>query len=133
MSKRIRQTNGFMLAELIVAMSLFALLLAGLTVSVGGFSAFNRHQWARQQCIAAAMAQLDSVAATGAPIDSDECKRLWPRVTVSLERTAGEGQWAGLERIDVKASAQAGPRHVIVELSRYITPAVQPAEEEGSL
>ena len=56
MSEKTRQTNGFMLAELIVAMSLFALLLAGLTVSVGGFSAFNRHQWARQQCIAAAVA-----------------------------------------------------------------------------
>lgn len=133
MSKRIRPTNGFMLAELIVAMSLFALLLAGLTVSVGGFSAFNRHQWARQQCIAAAMAQLDSVAATGAPIDPDDCQRLWPRVTVSLERTPGEGQWAGLERIDVKAGTQAGPRQVVVELSRYVAPAVQPAEEEGSL
>jgi len=131
-SKRIRQTNGFMLAELIVAMSLFALLLAGLTVSVGGFGAFNRHQWARQQCIAAAMAQLDSVAATGAPIDADECKRLWPRVTVSLERAPGEGQWAGLERIDVKAGAQAGSRHVVVELSRYVAPAGQPAQEEGS-
>jgi type II secretory pathway pseudopilin PulG len=121
-----------MLAELIVAMSLFALLLAGLTVSVGGFGAFNRHQWARQQCIAAAMAQLDSVAATGAPIDTDKCKRLWPRVTVSLERTPGEGQWAGLERIDVKAGAQAGPRQVVVKLSRYVAPAVQHVEEEGS-
>ncbi len=130
MSKRIRQTNGFMLAELIVAMSLFALLLAGLTVSVGGFSAFNRHQWARQQCIAAAMAQLDSITATGAPIDPDECQRLWPRVTVSLERVPGDGQWAGLERIDVKASAQAGPREVVVMLARYVTP---PAQPEGSL
>lgn len=133
MSERTRQTTGFMLAELIVAMSLFALLLAGLTVSVGGFSAFNRHQWARQQCIAAAMAQLDSVAATGTPIDPDDCQRLWPRVTVSLERTPGEGQWVGLERIDVKAGAQAGPRQVVVELSRYVAPAVQPAEGEGSL
>jgi hypothetical protein len=109
------------------------MLLAGLGVSVGGFGAFNRYQWTRQQCIAAAIAQLDSVTATGAPMQSEDCKRLWPRVTVSLDRMPGEGQWAGLERIGVKASAQAGPRKVVVELTRYVTPGAQPIGQEGSL
>lgn len=133
MSERIRRRRGFLLADLIVSIALFGVLLAGLAVSVNGFGAFNRYQWARQQCIAAAMAQLDSVTATGAPIDSDECERLWPRVTVSLERTPGVEQWAGLERIDVEASAQVGSRRVVVETARYVTPAAQPIQEEGSL
>jgi type II secretory pathway pseudopilin PulG len=127
-----RRTSGFLLADLIVGITLFAALLAALTMSVGGFGAFNRYQWTRQQCIAAGVAQLDSMTATGAPIEADECKRLWPRVSVSLERTSGVGQWTGLERIGVKASAQAGPRQVVVELARYVTPAAQPAAGEGS-
>jgi len=132
-SARRRKPGGFLLADLIVGSSLFAMLLAGLGVSVGGFGAFNRYQWTRQQCIAAAIAQLDSVTATGAPMQSEDCKRLWPRVTVSLDRMPGEGQWAGLERIGVKASAQAGPRKVVVELTRYVPPGAPPIGQEGSL
>lgn len=133
MSGKMRKTGGFLLADLIVGIALFGVLLAGLGVSVGGFGAFNRYQWTRQQCVAAAIAQLDSVTATGAPIDSDECRRLWPRVAVSLERTPGERQWAGLERIDVKASAQAGHKKVVIEMARYVTPRTQPVGREGSL
>jgi len=130
---KMRKPGGFLLADLIVGISLFAMLLAGLGISVAGFSGFNRYQWTRQQCTAAAIAQLDSLTATGAPIDSEDAGRLWPRVTVSLDRTPGEGPWAGLERINVKASAQAGSRKVTVELARYVTPAVQPVKQEGSL
>ena len=129
MSGKTRESGGFLLADLIVGIALFGVLLTGLGVSVAGFSGFNRYQWTRQQCTAAAIAQLESMTATGAPIDSEDAGRLWPRVTVSLDRTPGEGQWAGLERINVKASAQAGPRTVTVELARYVTP----ARQEGSL
>jgi type II secretory pathway pseudopilin PulG len=132
-SGAMRKSGGFLLADLIVGITLFGVLLAGLAVSLHGFGSFNRYQWTRQLCIAAASAQLDSMTATGEPIVPDECERLWPRVTVSMETTPGEGQWAGLKRVDVKASAQAGPRQVVVELERYIGPPAEATPEEGSL
>ena len=120
------------MADLIVGITLFGVLIAGLAVSVHGFGAFNRYQWTRQQCIAAAVAQLDSIAARGAPIEPNECERLWPHVSLSVERTPGEGQWVGLERIRVEASAPAGARQVAVELARYVGSPAQAASGEGS-
>ncbi len=133
MSSRMRKSSGFLMADLIVGITLFGVLMAGLAVSVHGFGAFNRYQWTRQQCIAAAAAQLDSIAARGISIEPNECERLWPRVTLSVERTPGEGEWAGLERIKIKASAPAGARQVVVELARYVGSANEAASEEESL
>lgn len=132
-SSRTRKPRGFLVADLIVGITLFGVLMAGLAVSVYGFGAFNRYQWTRQQCIAAAAAQLDSMAARGIPIEPDECERLWPRVTLSVERAPGEDQWAGLERIGAKASAAAGARQVVVELIRYVESPAQAGSGEGSL
>ena len=128
MAERMRRTNAFMMTELIVALSLIGLIFAGLAMSMHGFGAFNRYQWARQQCIAAAQAQLDSLAARGAPIDPQTSQRLWPTVDVTLQRTPGAGQWQGLELCQVDATAQAGPREVRVQLARYLQPMPQAPE-----
>jgi type II secretory pathway pseudopilin PulG len=120
-----------MMTELIVALSLLGLIFAGLAMSMHGFGAFNRYQWARQQCIAAAQAQLDSLAARGTPIDAQTSQRLWPAVDLTLQRTPGTGQWQGLELCQVSATAQAGPKRVRVELARYMQP-TPPTPEGGS-
>jgi len=128
-----RKPTAFMMTELIVALSLLGLIFAGLALSMQGFGAFNRHQWARQQCIAAAQAQLDSLSTRGTQIETQACQRLWPTVTMTVQRTPGAGQWDGLELARVTATSQAGPRQVRVDLARYLQPGPQRAEGGPSL
>ncbi len=117
--KKMRR-HGLLTAELLVATALLGLIITGLAVSMNGFSMFNGYQWTRQRCTAAAQAQLDSITATGAPIDEQELKRLWPKVEVVVETTPGEAPWDGLELVQVTATAQAGARGVAIHLARYI-------------
>jgi type II secretory pathway pseudopilin PulG len=122
-----------MMTELIVALSLLGLIFAGLALSMQGFGAFNRHQWARQQCIAAAQAQLDSLTTRGLLIETQTCQRLWPTVNMTVQRAPGIGQWDGLELARVTATSQAGPRQVRVDLARYLQPSSRQVERGSSL
>ena len=97
MTAKMRKPGGFLLADLIVGISLFAMLLAGLGISVAGFSGFNRYQWTRQQCTAAAIAQLDSLTA-----DNDHVGLVIPEAGAGESHTARSrielnGSAAGLE------------------------------------
>jgi len=120
MAENRTRCGGFLWAELVVAMALLGVVLAGLTVSMNGFALVNDCQWARQRCTAAAQAQIDSLIATGRQIERPEIQRLWPRVEVRVDRSPGAGPWDGLELLQVTASAQAGPRKVAVHLARYL-------------
>lgn len=123
MLRQQKTTHGFVAAEVIVSMSLLGLLVIGMAVSMHGFSMFNRLQWARQRCIAAAQAQLDSLAITGQSLSEQDVERLWPKVSLTTDRSQGSGQWAGLELLAVTAAAQAGPREVTIRMTRYVEPA----------
>lgn len=118
-AERTRQ-DGFVLAELAVSTALLGLVIAGLAVSMQGFSMFNQYQWTRQRCVAAAEAQLDSLAATGKPIGEGELKRLWPEVDVVMDRTAGVAPWEGLQLVRITATGTTGARKAAVRLERYI-------------
>jgi type II secretory pathway pseudopilin PulG len=120
MSGKNERYGGFLLTELIVALSVLGMLLAGLAMSLHGFAKFNRYQLVRQQCIAAAQAELDSIAATGRPIPDEDFSRLWPRLTVSVKETPGAGQWQGTQRVEVTASGKNFRKEVSIQLSRYI-------------
>jgi type II secretory pathway pseudopilin PulG len=122
--KSLRQ-KGFILADFLVSAGLLGLIITLLAVALGGFSKFNQCQWARQRCLAAAMAQLDSITATGSPVGAQELERLWPQVTLSVDRSPASGPWAGLELIQVTASAGQAK----VRLVRYLRP--QPAVAKG--
>jgi len=119
-SHRPEGCRGFLMAELIVAFTLLSVIVIGLAVSIHGFGMFNRYEWARQRCLAAAQSQLDSVATRRVPIDPETCARLWPGVTIAVEQRPGAGQWAGLQSIEVTATAQAGPRKATVQVARYV-------------
>ncbi|MBN2133785.1 MAG: type II secretion system protein [Sedimentisphaerales bacterium] len=119
-----------MMTEVIVATAILGIIIVGLTASMSAFSSFNDYQWARQRCIAAAQAQLDSITATGRPVEPQELTRLWGTVEVSVSREPGAAQWEGLELIRVTAAGQAGPRPVTVHLARYIRPNVAVAKGE---
>lgn len=120
MSGKNNKYRGFLLTEMIVAIGLLGLLLVGLALSLHGFAKFNRYQLVRQRCIAAAQAEIDSIAATGEPIPDEDFKRLWPRLSVSVKRSPGAGPWRGMERIEVTANGKSFRKEVKIQLSRYM-------------
>jgi hypothetical protein len=83
------------------------------------FRDVNQYQLTRQQCIAAAQAQLDCIAVTGWPIIEEDLRRLWPEVNIITEQSDGKDQWQGLALVKVKATAKTGRKSVTVELARY--------------
>jgi len=112
--------SGAILIEIITAMFLLGLMLAMLAVSLNGYGSFNDYLLTRQRCTAAAEAQLDSIAATGAIINDQTMKRLWPNVRTSIKKSDGAGQWKGLELVIVSAEAKSRRKNVSIILSRYI-------------
>ena len=129
LSKNIKN-SGFFLTEIIVASAIIGMLLVGLAMSMYGFAKFNRYQLVRQQCIAAIQATLDSISTTGKPIPDEDFKRLWPKLEVNIERSAGTGQWQGLSLVEVTANGMSYSKEVKVTLARYILENKTPAEEE---
>ena len=128
MSTTNNKYRGFLLTEVIVAMSLLGLLLAGMALSLHGLAKFNRYQLIRQRCIAAAQAQLDSIVTTGKSIGDEDVERLWPGLSLSVKRSPGTEQWQGLERLEVTASGKSFRKEVKIRLSRYIQAAQSAAE-----
>jgi len=121
MSKNIRH-NGFLMTELMVALTVLIVILACMALSLRAFSKINNYQLTRQQCISAAQAQLDCIAVTGSPIDNEIIKRLWPKVNIQIEQSDGKYQWEGLKLVKVKATANADRKAVSVELAGYLAP-----------
>ena len=89
--KNIRH-GGFLLAEMTVSLTILAMLLASVAFSLNGIAKFNSYQLVRQQCVAAAQAELDSLSATGKSIPDEDVRRIWPRINVSIEKSAGLGK-----------------------------------------
>jgi len=123
MSHKKRRYGGFLFVEMTVAFTVIAMLLAGVAFSLNGIAKFNHYQLIRQQCIAAAQAELDSFTATGEPIKDEDFNRVWPQLKVSIEKTAGQGQWQAAQLVKVTTSGKYLRKQVIIELSRYISQA----------
>ena len=114
-----KKYGGFTLIEIMVSVAVLGLVLGGLALSLHGFAKFNRIQWMRQHCIAAAQAQLDSIAVTGEAIRDEDFKRLWPNLSFSIKESAGAGQWEGMKLIEITASGKSFSKEVKVQLCRY--------------
>lgn len=112
--------GGWMTVELIVCIALFAMLLAGLGTVAATSRKLGDVQLMRQQCAAAASAQLDSMTATGAALDASDTARLWPDVELSIDHKPGTGQWGGLTLVQVTARGKAGGQTIEVIQSRYV-------------
>ena len=125
-----RRNSGFLLTEMVVSAMILGLITAALALSLYTFSRFNHYQLITQHCIAAAEAQLDSITATGKPIPDEDFERLWPKLTISVERSAGTGQWEGMNLAKVTAIGQSYRKKVKIQLSRYVRD-IQ-AEEENT-
>lgn len=111
--------QGILSIEMITAISLLAIFIGVIAALGNTFGKLNRHLWLRHTCIAAGQAQLDSVLVTGQPIDQARFSELWPDVLCSISRKDGEGQWLGLQRVEVHVSAANNA--VSMQFSQYIT------------
>ncbi|MHC4738783.1 MAG: hypothetical protein ACYS9Y_07750 [Planctomycetota bacterium] len=120
MSDRNKKYKGFLLTEFVCSLVVLGIILTCLALSLNGFRKFNHYQLVRQRCIAAAQAELDSISVTGREISEEDFKRLWPSLSVSVEKTDGTGQWEGLKLVSVKAKARSFNNDIEVELTRYI-------------
>ena len=123
-----KKCSGFLFADLVVGLSVLGILLACMALSLHGFTKFNHYQLLRQNCIAAAQAELDSIATTGRPMSDEALKRLWPKVSVSIQQSAGTAQWERMKLVKVTASGKSFRKEVKVQLSRYVLRA--PQEEQ---
>ncbi len=115
-----KKNSGFFLTEIIVALSILAILLVGLALSLYGFAKFNRYQLIRQQCISAAQAELDSITTTGKPIPDEDFKRLWPKLDVNIKSSAGTNQWQAMTLVEVTTNGMSYNKKVEVKLARYV-------------
>ena len=107
--------------EMMVALAILGILTVGLAQTQYQIQRFNAAQLARKRCIAAAQAQLDSIAATGQAITDAEVERLWPGIKAVVQQSPGQGEWSGLKLVEVTASGSAKGPEVKVELARYVT------------
>jgi type II secretory pathway pseudopilin PulG len=121
-----------MLIELLVSAGLLGTLIAVWAVTQTQAGQWNQYELAREHCVAAAGAQLDNYTAVGKAMADDECKRLWPDVSLQVETSAGKGDWEGLTLVSAKATAKVGSRSAKVELVRYVaTRPLGPTTREG--
>ncbi len=120
MSGKNKIYDGFLLTEMTVALTVTGILLVGFALALHSFATFNRYQLVRQRCIAAAQAELDSIAVTGKPIPAEDFERLWPMLSISIKKTAGTGQWEGMKLVEVTTKGKSFRSEVKVRLSRYI-------------
>ncbi len=121
MSACYKKYKGYLIMELAVGLTTLGILVIGLALSLNGFVKLNRFQLTRQQCIAAAQAQLDSIAATGEPVPDEDFKRLWPKLDISIEEAPGTGQWQAMKLVTVTAKGKSFRKDVTISMSRYIT------------
>jgi hypothetical protein len=115
-----------MITEMLVTAAVLTTLL-GAYISLD--YAMRRHndvQQARCQCIAAAQGQLDHLAATGSPLPEAAAERFWPGVKVTLSRTDGTGDWAGLMLVTASATRTSHGQAVTMEMRRYLPQGAQP-------
>ncbi|MCE5340085.1 MAG: hypothetical protein LLF92_03025 [Planctomycetaceae bacterium] len=113
------KNNGSLMAETMIAMALLGTIMVCMAIGLKTFGNFNKYLFAKQRCISAAQAQLDSISATGTPISDEINKRLWPKVKINIEESQGSGQWQGLKLVKVKAVEQSGQKQAHIEMARY--------------
>lgn len=122
---RARLQRGFLVTELVIAIALTVVLLAAFAASTVHYAAARRQNDTRRTLRMAAAAELERVRAGITEIVLGEATGTPAAVPgeIGLVTTAtpGEGDWAGLTRVEVVASKRmAGEKLLKVTLITYV-------------
>ena len=115
-----KNNSAFLITELIVTLAVLCTILTCFAILLGHIRELGKYNLCRQRCTQAAIAQLDSISATGKPLPDDKLKSLWNEVTTQVEIIGGTEQWQGLKLVKVKSAAHLGKKEIAVRLARYI-------------
>ncbi len=119
-SNRVKYRRGTMLVEISIGLAVMGILVSGVYLSMRTFKGINYYHHAKQQCMAAGQAQLDSLLCRGEQLSEQQIKELWPKITLTIEQSAGTGQWEGLQHVCVIARCTTSMgKEVKVRQSRY--------------
>jgi hypothetical protein len=118
--KNNRKHLGTLTVEVITSLFLLILLTAALVTAMRFYGIVNRSQLARQRCLSAVQAQLDSIMVQKKQFSQDDIRRLWPGVVCTVEKQPGQGQWKGLDLYTVTATAKIRTRSISIQMKRYI-------------
>ncbi|MHC4524563.1 MAG: hypothetical protein ACYTEU_08135 [Planctomycetota bacterium] len=121
MMKTHSKHKGLLSVELVVAISVLAIIIGVLIALGASFGKLNHHLWAKHICYTAGQAQMDAIATTGKPINDSTFEKLWPGVTCSIEKSDGLGPWQGLKRIDLTVRKKTRQKDAEIQLTRYMT------------
>ena len=134
MKSNSRNAGAMIMTDIIVTITVLVMLFIGFGYAMSACRAYNRHNMARQRCMSACRAQMDSIAVRGKPIDPDTVKRLWEEIDLEVDTISGRGQWHGLDMIKITASSKVGTKKVTVSIERYMRSVPETAEEiEGEV
>lgn len=115
-----KHNRGYLLAEAIVALMVLGIILGVLSSLVASVSQASIRIFARQKCIAAALAQLDSVDFTGELLSVEQIESLWPGVQIELKQSPGTESNAGLIKYTATALIVIGDSEIISRQVRYL-------------
>jgi hypothetical protein len=112
--------QGSITIEVITAIFLLLVLTTALLTSLRFYGYYNRLQWTRQRCLAAAQAQLDTLMIQNTPLSREDIERLWPGVKCTIEKQPGQAEWKGLDLYTTTTTAQVHKHIVSIQMKRYI-------------
>lgn len=116
---RRKRNNGWILTEVAVVLFLMIVFFISMISATATFKHLNFLTLKKQQCLAAGRAQLDSIVATGKPIEEKDFKRLWPDIEVVIDRNPAQGDWEGLSCCVVVTKTKVRKRYIETKLCRY--------------
>lgn len=115
-----RKHKGLLSVELVVAISVLAVIIGVLLSLNLSFGKLKKHLWAKHTCYTAGQAQMDAIAATGGLIPENTFNKLWPGVNCTIQISDGYDRWQGLQKIDLTLSKKIKQKVVQIRLTRYL-------------
>ncbi|MCK5000006.1 MAG: hypothetical protein KAS23_10735 [Anaerohalosphaera sp.] len=115
-----KKHKGLISVEFVVAIGVLAIIVGVLIAMGNSYGKLNNNLWARHTCYAAGQAQMDAIAVTGSPIDSEKFESLWPKVTCRIETADGTGQWQGLRQVQLYLSMKVKEKDILIQMMRYL-------------
>lgn len=120
MSYKQKNNRGYLLIEVVAALTVLGIMLGVFSQLLSSSSNASKRLIARQKCIAAALAQLDSLDYTGQMLSAEQIDLLWPNVQVELEQSVDTEPYRGFVKYTATARLTLGSNEISSRQVRYM-------------